>query len=668
MKKLFTLIFLPIICLMALNCKNLSEENQVPETLLDSKCDCEDLPGYRWLHNYENFGTQKHRDSLLYYYNHTLENKKYDDVVWYLSAYGEASAGTFEFDTFYFDLIHNFYNDYKDKIGAEGITNLCYYIGNQYHTANNLAKSSEFLKKAIEVTPVSKSHRQIQGFSNFALAQNYTLLRDFTAAEKHLIDALSIFKEVGDITNQGTVYLLLHNIYMQKGVYGEAENMLSKALKIVKQQKSDFLTFSAYNLYVHLNVAKADTLSAIKYIDTLSIYSKTYNHIPKYQETILNQLLAFKHIAQREEEEALEFLKTSRNLSDASNSPDLQMRTLFQELMYTEIFDRPLKNPVEVEEFYNQLASEDDPNNQFMVQLGTALRNYHAAQGDYEKAFTYAQLLLKDKNKALDELITGRLFELEKKFETEQKENKILLQEKKLESQNKMILGLVASAVFLILLFSLLIIWNKNRSILREKALTESFTSQLLNKTEDERKRIASDLHDSVSNELVNLRHALEENSLSFKSKIDGILEEVRNISRNLSPTLFDKLGLKDSIEQLTERAQNQKSFLLTSDIEYSGSLSKEVELQLYRIIQEATTNIIKHSDALAGKITLTEDSKFVYAEIKDNGKGFDVAKMMEKGNCFGLLNITERTKFINGTVQFNSNAKGTVIKIAIPK
>src|SRR5690554_1978493 len=409
-------------------------------------------------------------------------------------------------------------------------------------------------------------------------------------------------------------------------------------------------------------------LSAIKYIDTLSMYSKTYNHIPKYQETILNQLLAFKHIAQREEEEALEFLKTSRSLSDASNSPDLQMRTLFQELMYTEIFDRPLKNPVEVEEFYNQLASEDDPNNQFMVQLGTALRNYHAAQGDYKKAFTYAQLLLKDKNKALDELITGRLFELERKFETEQKENKILLQEKKIESKNKMIVGLVVGAVFLVLLFSLLIIWNKNRSILREKMLTETFTSQLLSKTEDERKRIASDLHDSVSNELVNLRHALEENSLSFKSKIDGILEEVRNISRNLSPTLFDKLGLKDSIEQLTERAQNQNSFLLTSDIEYSGSLSKEVELQLYRIIQEATTNIIKHSDALAGKITLTEDSKFVYAEIKDNGKGFDVAKMMEKGNCFGLLNITERTKFINGTVQFNSNAKGTVIKIAIPK
>lgn len=100
----------------------------------------------------------------------------------------------------------------------------------------------------------------------------------------------------------------------------------------------------------------------------------------------------------------------------------------------------------------------------------------------------------------------------------------------------------------------------------------------------------------------------------------------------------------------------------------FNGTLSNSVEVQLYRIIQEATTNMIKHSNALAGKITLTEDSKFVNAEIKDNGKGFDVTKMLDKGNCFGLLNITERTKFINGTVQFKSDANGTIIKIFIPK
>lgn len=588
--------------------------------------------------------------------------------MWYLSAYGEGSAGTFLTDTFYFDLLLDFYDNYKDIISGEGVTNLSYYLGKLYHSENNLTKSNAFFKKAIDVTPESKSHRQIQGFSNFALAQNYSLHRDFEASEKHLIDALTIFKEVGDITNQGTVYLLLHNIFMQKGVYEDAENMLSKAMRIVKQQKSDFLTFSAYGMYVHLNVAKTDTLSAITYIDSLSIYAQDYALIPEYQETILNQLLAFKHIAKREKNDAEKYLKISRDLSDASNNPDLQMRTLFQELMYSEIFEVPLKNPEEVEEFYDKIASRDEPNNQMMVQLGSALRKYHASNGDYEKAYQHAKFLLRDKSKALDELISGKLFELERKFETEQKENRILIQEKKLESQKGMIMGLGSGAVVLILLFSLVIIWNKNRSILREKALTDTFTSQLLSKTEDERKRIASDLHDSVSNELINLRHALEEKSLSFKSQIDSILEEVRSISRNLSPTLFDKLGLKESIEQLTDRAQTQNRFMLTADLEYSGVLSTDVELQLYRIIQEATTNMIKHSNALAGKITLQEDSKFVYAEIKDNGKGFDVDKMLEKGNCFGLLNITERTKFINGTVTFKSDAKGTTIKITIPK
>src|SRR5690606_2725472 len=156
---------------------------------------------------------------------------------------------------------------------------------------------------------------------------------------------------------------------------------------------------------------------------------------------------------------------------------------------------------------------------------------------------------MEDKNKALEEAVNSRLFELEQKYQAEQKEKKILLQEKQLEAQKKWIISLVVAGAFILLLLTLLIVWNKNRSILKEQKLMENFTSQLLTKTEDERKRIASDLHDSVSNELVNLRYELENHSFLFKDKIDTILSEVRNISRNLSPTLFDKLGLQQSVE-----------------------------------------------------------------------------------------------------------------------
>ncbi|MCZ4319211.1 sensor histidine kinase [Aequorivita viscosa] len=668
MKHLPTLFVAVAIYLLAVSCNNTSEQELAKEPEKDLETYRHTLPGYEWLEKGSNYSNPVYQDSAFYHFNYQLENKNYEDAAIYLIAYGNALDRNIHFDSIYFNASRNFYNTYKDNISGESQSYLCYYLGAQSYFNHDLDPSFKWFKQGIELEPESKSHKQIIGFTNFSLAQNYSLLRDFENTEKHLIAALRIFEEIGDVTNQGTVYLLLHDIFVKTAALDEAEKNLEKGLQIVKKQGAKSLTFSAYSLYVNFNIAKADTISVIKYIDSMAIHAKTYPTINNYHKALLNQLLAFKHIAQREEEEALEYLEIAREMTDQSNSLDLQMRTLFQEIMYAEIFDKPLKNPEEAEEFYNKIAAEEEPNTQFMTQLGSGLHTYYTKKGDYKKASTYASFLLSNKNKESKELMKGKLFELERKFKTEQKEKKILLQENQLQAQKDLIIALVVGAIFLILLFVIFMIWNKNRSIIREKLLAENFTSLLLSKTEEERKRIASDLHDSVSNELVNLRHALESNSSKFSSKIDAILEEVRNISRNLSPTLFDKLGLKLSIEQLTDRAQNQHSFLLTSDVTYNGDLSATVELQLYRIIQEATTNMMKHAEAMAGKITITEDDKFVYAEIKDNGKGFDADRMLEKGNCFGLLNITERTKFINGTVRFKSSNNGTVIKITIPK
>lgn len=668
MKTLSTLIIIFTLFIFASSCSKKAEfENEnCPELCQQEYRDS--LPGYKWLKSNKNLENDSYIDSFNYYFNLNIEKKRYNDAAIYLIAYGGVVGNKMEYDSLFYSIGSEFYNSYEDQIKGDSKTDICYYLGNQNHYIHDLAKSSDWLRKAVSVEPVSKQHKQMLGFSNFALAQNNANLGDFEEAERLLVKALEIFIDVGDKTNQGTVYLLLHSIYMYSSAYIEAEETLQKGLEIVRKQKNDALIFGAYTLYVHLNVAKSDTLAAIQYVDSLAAKAEDYPGIITYHKAILNQLLAFKYIALREEDEALKYLKISRGITDSINSPDLKMRTLFQEVVYANIFNKPLKNPEEVEEFYNRISNEEDPNKQYLNQLGTALFTVYTKKGDYKKANSYAELLMVQKDKASDDRMKGRLFELERKFESEQKENKILQQEKLLEAQKNMIIILTVGAVFLILVFLLFIVWNKNRSILREKLLSDNFTSQLLSKTEDERKRIASDLHDSVSNELVNLRHALENDRFKFKDKIDKILEEVRSISRNLSPTLFDKLGLKESVEQLTDRAQNQHSFLLTSDIEYNGSLNTNVELQLYRIIQEATTNMMKHANAMAGKITITEDAKFVYAEIKDNGKGFEVNKMLEKGNCFGLLNITERAKFINGTVQFKSDKAGTIIKVSIPK
>jgi signal transduction histidine kinase len=127
-------------------------------------------------------------------------------------------------------------------------------------------------------------------------------------------------------------------------------------------------------------------------------------------------------------------------------------------------------------------------------------------------------------------------------------------------------------------------------------------------------------------------------------------------------------VGLQLTIEQMVERVQIQNNFMLTADVNYSNSLSKSSELQVYRIIQEAISNIIKYAEAVAGKITITEDASKVCIEIKDNGKGFNVADTLNSHHSFGLHNIIERSKAIGGETKIYSTTNGTTININIAK
>lgn len=663
-----SIYFILISIFLIYSCKEKPENQTSKNEKISLESKYKDLAEFEWLNNDKNFSDENYQDKFTQHFQQSLKENNYENAAAYLIAYGAAVRRTSAFDSIYVDTTLKFFEENQDKISGEAKSHLCHNLGNQFHNLSKLDQSFYWLNKCLEFETESHTHEQIKGFTHFSIAHNYLRKRELDKTEKHLVNALEIFEKVGDIKNQGTVYLLMHNLYVQNRAYDKAEKILQKAIEIFKKEKNDFLAFSAQISYVHFHIEQGDTLKMIDQIGNLSKHAKTYTDITDYHKGILNQFFTFKHIAQKREDSAAYYLNISKEISNRTGIPDLKMRTFFQEILYSNKFKIPLKNPEEVERFYNEMAQNEEPNTQFMYQMAFALYDFHQKNGNYKKANEYSEFLREDTNKQSKDRLKNQLFEMEIKFETERKEKTILLQDKKLADQNKIIFSLIVISVFIVLIASILFIWNKNKSIIKEKNITENYASQLLQKTEDERKRIASDLHDSVSNELVNLRHTIENSNVQLKDKIDNILEEVRNVSRNISPVLFDKIGLKSSIEQLTERIQNQHDFFISSEIEYNGSLENDKELQLYRIIQEAITNILKHANAIAGKVTITEDSKFVNVEIKDNGKGFDVNKMLEKGNCFGLLNITERTKFLNGTVNFQSNKEGTIIKLSIPK
>jgi two-component system NarL family sensor kinase len=240
---------------------------------------------------------------------------------------------------------------------------------------------------------------------------------------------------------------------------------------------------------------------------------------------------------------------------------------------------------------------------------------------------------------------------------------------KKTILNNNITIALLISCLIGFLLFVIALnLIRKQKQLKAERQNVQQYTKQLLEKTEEERKRIASDLHDSVSHELLGLKNTFEEKSEITNAKIDSIINDIRIISRNLHPIMFDKIGLKSSIEQLVERTQSMHDFLVTSEIDYNETLPVADELQIYRIVQEALSNIIKYANAVAAKITISERNSSFLVEIKDNGIGFNVSETLNGKDAFGLHNIIERSRVIGGEAKILSDKKGTIITVEIKK
>lgn len=219
-------------------------------------------------------------------------------------------------------------------------------------------------------------------------------------------------------------------------------------------------------------------------------------------------------------------------------------------------------------------------------------------------------------------------------------------------------------------------------------------TSQLLvlDVQEKERSRIARELHDSSLQNLTHLIHVLELSSMymdedpirakleleSCTQNLRQIINDIRDTIFDLRPMTFDDLGfmqcIKNEIDNLKLHCRECE---LTYDID-NIIIPKNDEVKeicsiylvtLYRVIQEAIMNSIKHASATAIRIFVKEEEKDIVAEVKDNGKGFDKNEILKKSEKhFGLSIMKERVSLLDGEINIITNSNGTVIKIRVPK
>lgn len=216
---------------------------------------------------------------------------------------------------------------------------------------------------------------------------------------------------------------------------------------------------------------------------------------------------------------------------------------------------------------------------------------------------------------------------------------------------------------------------------------------KILEMQEKDRQRIARELHDSSVQNLTHLIHMIELSLMyidkdSIRAKLEledcikilkSTVEEIREVIFNFRPMSFDDLGFKQCIENFIsdskikyKKCEIEYQILNLTDIEWKNINKQEINLFLlsvYRIIQEAINNALKHSDA--DKITLivgTKNDK-CYININDNGKGFNFDnKSEQEDKHFGLSIMKERINLLHGVISINTDIeKGTEINIEIP-
>jgi two-component system NarL family sensor kinase len=315
--------------------------------------------------------------------------------------------------------------------------------------------------------------------------------------------------------------------------------------------------------------------------------------------------------------------------------------------------------------------------------LRLKLASAHLKSGNIDTAqelYTKVAAAVQQQNNA-----TRQLSELNVKFETERRQKLIQQQQFEISRRNTTII--IIAALFAVAIIMGLQSYSsyrlKQKHVLQAAILNQQdlATKGIIQAEEKERKRIAADLHDGVGQLFSAVRMNLsslmervvlnntEEQALAEKTiaMVDESCKEVRTIAHQMMPNILLKIGLASAIKDFVNKIDSHHLKVNLEAYGLDERLDNNVEIVLYRVVQECVNNVIKHSKASRLDINLTRETDNISVTIEDNGIGFNTADKM-KFEGIGLKNIITRVAYLKGTVDISSDQnKGTLVAIYIP-
>lgn len=251
-------------------------------------------------------------------------------------------------------------------------------------------------------------------------------------------------------------------------------------------------------------------------------------------------------------------------------------------------------------------------------------------------------------------------------------------------TQRTLFVSLFIGALAVVIVFTSGMLLRVSQSRLANKKLRE-LNERIFQTQEEESRRFSRELHDGVSQTIAATRFSLETALLKVNNNDNAvedielavdltrkIMADIRLISHQLHPRILEDHGLSAALDNLgQEFAKRTDTKVTVERLPVSDVLSNELRAALYRIAQEALTNIERHAQATAVNISLRFDKAWLVLEVQDNGCGFDysaIHRSAESKTGIGLRNMTERLNYYNGYLDIQSRATGTTILAYIPK
>ena len=228
------------------------------------------------------------------------------------------------------------------------------------------------------------------------------------------------------------------------------------------------------------------------------------------------------------------------------------------------------------------------------------------------------------------------------------------------------ILGSIGLVAFFLIVFFL----RSRQAAKNKKLLLEGFSQELIKAQEGERSRVARELHDSVGQKLILLT---KKTNVFADDQTDALasstLDELRTISRGLHPSNIEKLGISKALEDLVNQADASTDIFFTHEIDnIDPKLHPETALHVYRIVQEAINNMIKHSETRSALVQVKERESHIDISIEDKGKGFVFTDALRSGESMGMRTLLERTKIIRSKLEvISAPNQGTIIQLRVP-